>query len=60
MNKLKSQFIDRDTDLLPPYDDRIFKTLLTHPDSKQVLIDIISIKKIKISADCVPTVLRGF
>jgi len=36
------QFIERDADLLPPYDDRIFKTLLTHPDAKQVLIDIVS------------------
>jgi len=31
-----------DADILPPSDDRIFKTLLTHPDAKQVLIDIIS------------------
>ncbi|MDR2542424.1 MAG: Rpn family recombination-promoting nuclease/putative transposase [Treponema sp.] len=31
-----------DADLLPPNDDRIFKTLLTHPDAKQVLIDVVS------------------
>jgi len=31
-----------DADILPPSDDRIFKTLLTHPNAKQVLIDIIS------------------
>ena len=31
-----------DADILPPADDRIFKVLLTHPDAKQVLIDIIS------------------
>ena len=43
MNKLQSQFIAHDTDLLPPYDDRIFKTLLTHPDAKQVLIDVVSV-----------------
>jgi len=31
-----------DADILPPADDRIFKVLLTHPDAKQVLIDVIS------------------
>ncbi|MCL2209324.1 MAG: Rpn family recombination-promoting nuclease/putative transposase [Treponema sp.] len=31
-----------DADILPPSDDRIFKTLLTHPDAKQVLIDVVS------------------
>jgi len=31
-----------DADILPPSDDRIFKILLTHPDAKQVLMDIIS------------------
>jgi len=31
-----------EADILPPSDDRIFKTLLTHPDANQVLIDIIS------------------
>jgi len=35
-------FIPMDADLLPPSDDRIFKTLLTHPDAGQVLVDIIS------------------
>jgi len=42
MNKLQGNFIDDDADILPPSDDRIFKTLLTHPDAKQVLIDIAS------------------
>ena len=31
-----------DADILPPYNDRIFKTLLTHPDAKPALIDLIS------------------
>ena len=31
-----------DADILPPSDDRIFKLLLTHPNAKQVLIDIVS------------------
>ena len=31
-----------DADILPPSDDRIFKTLLTHPDAKRVLMDIVS------------------
>jgi len=31
-----------DADILPPSDDRIFKVLLTHPDAKQVLIDVVS------------------
>ena len=39
---LQDNFIEEGTDLLPPSDDRIFKALLTHPDAKQVLIDIIS------------------
>ena len=38
----KSQFLAKDADILPPTDDRIFKTLLTHPNAKQVLIDIVS------------------
>jgi len=42
MAKLLDNFITEDADLLPPSDDRIFKALLTHPDAKQVLIDIIS------------------
>ena len=29
-------------DILPPSDDRIFKALLTHPDAKQVLINVVS------------------
>jgi hypothetical protein len=29
-----------DADILPPTDDRIFKVLLTHPNAKQVLIDV--------------------
>ena len=41
-NMKNLSFIEKDADLLPPYDDRIFKTLLTHPDAKQVLIDIVS------------------
>ena len=31
-----------DADILLPSDDRIFKVLLTHPNAKQVLIDVIS------------------
>ena len=31
-----------DADILPPSDDRIFKTLLTHPDAKPVLMDVVS------------------
>ena len=31
-----------DADILPPSDDRIFKALLTHPNAKRVLIDVIS------------------
>ncbi|MCL2443002.1 MAG: Rpn family recombination-promoting nuclease/putative transposase, partial [Treponema sp.] len=42
MANLSGQFIAMDADLLPPANDRIFKALLTHPDAKQVLIDIIS------------------
>jgi len=42
MNKLSAQFIEADADILPPSDDRIFKALLTHPDAKQVLIDVVS------------------
>ena len=29
-------------DILPPYDDRIFKALLTHPDAEPALIDLLS------------------
>ena len=39
---LQDNFIEEGLYLLPPSDDRIFKALLTHPDAKQVLIDIIS------------------
>jgi predicted transposase/invertase (TIGR01784 family) len=39
---LKGTMLPADADILPPSDDRIFKTLLTHPDAKQVLIDVIS------------------
>jgi len=42
MANLQDNFITEDVDLLPPTDDRIFKTLLTHPNAKQVLIDVIS------------------
>ncbi|MCL2220488.1 MAG: Rpn family recombination-promoting nuclease/putative transposase [Chitinispirillia bacterium] len=31
-----------DADILPPSDDHIFKTLLTRPDAKHVLMDVIS------------------
>ena len=31
-----------DADILPPSDDRIFKVLLTHPNAKQVLINVVS------------------
>jgi len=31
-----------DADILPPADDRIFKALLTHPDAKRVLTDVVS------------------
>ena len=41
-NSLPRQFLAQDADILPPSDDRIFKVLLTHPDAKQVLIDIVS------------------
>jgi len=32
----------RDANLLPPYDDRIFKLILTSPDGKLVLVDLVS------------------
>ena len=34
--------LPRDADILPPSYDHIFKTLLTHPDAKPALIDIVS------------------
>jgi predicted transposase/invertase (TIGR01784 family) len=39
---LKGSIFPADADILPPSDDRIFKTLLTHPDAEQVLIDVVS------------------
>ena len=41
--KKRSCVFPADADILPPSDDRIFKVLLTHPDAKQVLIDLISV-----------------
>ena len=41
-NVLKSSVFPLDADILPPSDDRIFKVLLTHPNARQVLIDVIS------------------
>jgi len=38
----KNCMFPADADILPPSDDRIFKVLLTHPDAKKVLIDVIS------------------
>jgi len=37
-----AKLLPMDADILPPFDDRIFKCLLTHPNAKEVLIDIIS------------------
>ena len=42
MKSDKSSVFPADADILPPSDDRIFKVLLTHPNAKQVLIDVIS------------------
>jgi len=42
MAKQKWQIFAADADILPPSNDRIFKVLLTHPEAKQVLMDIIS------------------
>jgi len=42
MANYERQLFAEDADILPPSDDRIFKVLLTHPDAKQVLMDIIS------------------
>ena len=39
---LEKHIFPMDADILPPSDDRIFKVLLTHPNAKQVLIDVIS------------------
>ena len=40
--KLNDCLFPADALILPPSDDRIFKALLTHPDAKKVLIDLIS------------------
>ena len=40
--KLSDCLFPADALILPPSDDRIFKVLLTHPDAKRVLIDVIS------------------
>ena len=42
MSSIESRLFPADADILPPSDDRIFKALLTHPDAKQVLIDVVS------------------
>jgi len=42
MANYERQLLAENADILPPSDDRIFKVLLTHPDAKQVLMDIIS------------------
>ncbi|MCL2805469.1 MAG: Rpn family recombination-promoting nuclease/putative transposase [Treponema sp.] len=42
MANFKQCLLAQDAILLPPSNDRIFKVLLTHPDAKQVLMDIIS------------------
>jgi len=34
--------LQMEPEILPPSDDRIFKVLLTHPDAKNILIDIVS------------------
>ncbi|MCL2765786.1 MAG: Rpn family recombination-promoting nuclease/putative transposase [Treponema sp.] len=39
---LRDVMFPADADILPPSDDRIFKTLLIHPDARQVLIDVVS------------------
>jgi len=41
MAHLSRQVFAKDAEILPATDDRIFKTLLTHPNAKQVLIDIV-------------------
>jgi len=42
MADLSRQLFAENADILSPSDDRIFKVLLTHPDAKRVLMDIIS------------------
>ena len=39
---IKMIILPPDMDILSPIDDHIFKTLLTHPDAKPVLIDVLS------------------
>jgi len=39
---LEKHTFPMDADILPPSNDRIFKVLLTHPNAKQVLIDVVS------------------
>ena len=34
--------LPKDADILPPSDDRIFKVILTSPEAKPVLMDLIS------------------
>jgi len=42
-----------DADILPPSDDHIFKTLLTRPDAKRVLMDVVSVSIERIVIDVV-------
>ena len=37
-----SMLLPMNGDILPPSDDYIFKTLLTHPDTRPALIDLLS------------------
>jgi hypothetical protein len=39
---MKSPRLPPDADILPPSDDRIFKALLTHPDTVCVLMNVVS------------------
>ena len=39
---LEKNIFPMEADILPPSNDRIFKVLLTHPNAKEVLIDVIS------------------
>jgi len=47
------KLLPRDADILPPSYDDIFKTLLTHPDAKPALIDIVSATIDRIVKDAV-------
>jgi len=42
-----------DIDILSPVDDHIFKTLMTHPDAKPVLIDVLSVSMDKPVIDAI-------